>query len=76
MRKFLLTKFACSVCHSNLSVERAGDVQTWNEKDAPTGGDIVEALVLVHPCETCGAKVKQLERAVGLIQRYDVGNGS
>ena len=65
MREFLLTKFVCSQCGSNLrltyAVPKAAGQYAEGE---PTGADMVHQLVAIEPCVKCTPPVSKIKAAL------------
>jgi len=67
-RKFLLTKFVCSVCGNNLSVDyKTGSSR--HENGEPTGADMVEHSIAVEPCGPCAAPLQQIRSALAVLAK-------
>lgn len=67
-RHFLVTKLACSVCGNTLALSHKKPGYVKCEPGEPTGADKLEMAVSVHPCETCLQPVKDIKRALKLLQ--------
>lgn len=65
MREFLLTKFVCSKCGSNLrltyDVPKAAGQYAEGE---PTGANMVHQLVAIDPCEKCAPPIPKIKAAL------------
>lgn len=68
MREFLITKFVCSKCGSNLQmtydVPKAAGRHAAGE---PTGADMVQQIVAIEPCEKCMQPLEELRAAARVL---------
>lgn len=61
MRKFLITKFVCAKCGTNLSLTYGVPKKGSNYADGePTGADMVESIIAIEPCTTCARPTEKL----------------
>ena len=68
-REYLLTKFVCAKCGSNLEITH--DTPGASGKYAtgePTGASVVNQLVAVKPCQPCAEPLARLRNALKVIQ--------
>ena len=68
-RKFLITKFVCAKCGSNLSLtydipKSVGGLSSY-ERGEPTGAHMVNNFIAIEPCATCA---KPLEKIVDALK--------
>lgn len=75
-RKFLVTKFVCAKCGSNLSLtydmpKTVGGLSSY-ERGEPTGADMVNNFIAIEPCATCA---KPLEKIVDALKTLNVISG-
>jgi len=65
MRKFLVTKFVCSECGSNLTL-RYNDSKYSGSfiPGEPTGASMVEQIVVIHPCRCMTTQLDKIRKAV------------
>lgn len=68
-RQFLITKFVCSSCGSNLEVsydrpKNAGQ----HALGEPTGAAMVESLIAIAPCQPCMEPLRKLKAALAVIR--------
>jgi hypothetical protein len=69
-RDFLVTKFVCAKCGTNLSLTY--DVPTHAgsySQGEPTGATMVEQLVAVDPCEKCLKPLEQVRSAISILMK-------
>lgn len=64
MRKFLVTKFACAKCNSNLHIAD-GPMPKWapHESGEPTGCETHENVILLEPCQKCMQPLEDMRQA-------------
>lgn len=65
-RKYLITKFACSICGSNLSISYRSEEHKpkgSHENGQPTGADMVQQIVIVEPCKCVTNRLEEIKRA-------------
>ena len=67
MRQFLITKFVCSACGKNLSIQHAPKNAGEYAEGQPTGADMVEQRVAVEPCTCCTKPLEEVRAAVRKI---------
>lgn len=68
MREYLLTKFVCSKCGSNLRLTY--DIPKGAGRCAnlePTGAAMVQQLVAIEPCHCVTAPLDEIKRAASLL---------
>jgi len=64
-RKFLITKFVCAKCGSNLCITyNTPKTSPGYEEGQPTGAEMVENIVAVEPCETCARPLEKVRDAL------------
>lgn len=67
-RQFLLTKFVCTGCGKNLSLEYTGKgIQGQHAQGEPTGAEMVHTTVGVHPCSCQTQQLEEIRRAAKTI---------
>ena len=76
-RKFLVTKFVCAKCGSNLSLtydmpKTVGGLSSY-ERGEPTGADMVNNFIAIEPCSACA---KPLEKMVDALKTLNEMIGS
>lgn len=64
MRKFLLTKFVCSECGSNLELSYASPKANEYAEGQPTGAEMVDQKVTIEPCVCQTRTLRNLQIAV------------
>ena len=64
MREFLVTKFVCATCGSNLQLTYdAPKCAGQHANGEPSGAYMVQQLVAVEPCCKCMAPLEQMRTA-------------
>lgn len=68
-REFLVTKFVCATCGTNLnlSYEKPKSAGQY-VKGEPTGADMVQNLIAIEPCKTCLHPLEVMKAALKGIQ--------
>jgi hypothetical protein len=69
-REFLVTKFVCAVCGTNLNITYDMPTRASNYAHGePTGANMVEQRVAVEPCKHCEAPLQQIRSALGVLAK-------
>lgn len=76
-RDFLVTKFKCAECGSNLqlSYEKRNEPKYLDDcRDGITGANKVEQNIFIEPCHKCVDEVlKDMEDLKGIFGKYNIG---
>ena len=68
MREFLITKFVCAKCGSNLHLTYDVPKVVGQYADGePTGADMVLHIVAIEPCEKCMKPLEELRAAAMVL---------
>jgi hypothetical protein len=72
MREFLLTKFVCAQCGSNLEIssERPKLGSGRHSHGEPTGSDMLEQLVPINPCRSCMEPLAKMQDAANVLLSF------
>lgn len=63
MREFLITKFVCSNCGSNLQLSTENPGFSKYADGEPTGAAMVESLVVIVPCKCVTRQIDEIRNA-------------
>lgn len=75
-REFLVTKFVCAACGSNLRLSYDMPRSAGNHSSGePTGASMVRQLVAVEPCDTCMAPLQKLKNALATLSAIAKAEG-
>jgi hypothetical protein len=66
-REFLVTKFVCAVCGTNLSITHAKSSNYAHGE--PTGANMVEHIAAIEPCKPCAAPLQQIRSALEVLTK-------
>ena len=67
MREFLITKFACSECGSNLQLTYKTPERVGHADGEPTGAATVCQVVVIEPCQCTTRPLDEMRRAVKVL---------
>lgn len=67
MREFLITKFVCSKCGSNLQLSYQKPAVSQYADGEPTGAAMVEQLVTIEPCRCTTQPLEEMRRAAKVL---------
>lgn len=68
MREFLITKFVCSKCGSNLQLTYDAPKGAGRYAEGePTGAAMVQQVVAVEPCECSTRPLEEMRRAAKVL---------
>jgi hypothetical protein len=65
MREYLVTKFVCSKCGNNLNITYdAPKISGKYAEGEPTGGIVVQQVIVIEPCECLVRPLEDMRKAV------------
>lgn len=64
MREFLVTKFVCAACGSNLELATEMPKTSRYSEGQPSGAFMLEQLVSVKPCQKCMKPLDGMRQAM------------
>ena len=68
MREFLITKFVCSKCGSNLNLSYDEPKGAGRYADGePTGAAMLQQVVAIDPCECIVQPFEEMRQAVNVL---------
>jgi len=73
MREFLITKFVCAKCGTNLQLTyNTPKVGSFHSEGEPTGALMVENRIALEPCETCMKPLEEMKSVVQVLMGSNV----
>ncbi len=72
MRKFLITKFVCSVCGEILNIEDSAQEYSAHCEGEPTGAEKVENMIKVEPCNNCRHEYETVKKSLAFLRSVAV----
>ena len=70
MREFLVTKFVCAKCGTNLQLTYdMPKVGSFHSDGEPTGAFMVENRIALEPCENCMKPLEDIKAAARVLMR-------